>query len=1320
MNKVSYRLKVVGVFSLTLLALTAGFLGFVACGTAPTPAVVAGPAPIENTVPELNIITPVEDLTVSRGQRFLIQWTDSDRDSQALISFDLIDSATSEVIALVQNIQENDDLGPDEFSVSTDLIPVADYFLRGTISDGENIPQVVFARTVEANPRNVTITVTPRGEGPLTQPPRIVVTEPAFNQSVAETDTLVIRVQPTLIPPDPQGGTPAFDPDSDATLYVLLDTDDRPDNDDPANPNDDIIVLREQTIQAGQVQLPDFAIVIDQDEVPPRPDGTPYLIRATIDDRVNPRVHAYAPGTISVVRLAAGTVDLFDVGRTLSGARWYGFNPGANLGSSISAISDFDADGTDDFVMVAQFGNPRNFGLIGEAYLVYGQESRRFGGSIAVNSVSEAVSGVILEAPPPRDGPNGEVNRGSTDQNGITDVSWIRDLTQDGRPDLLFGLAHVNAAFDSQDYDPSDEDLSDQEPDSVELVIRQGEVTVAVNDGDPEFQSFYLDTQDLVISSCVGDSITCPNGQANVTNGSGDLVYNNNGDADRQWILIKFSNVLDHFTASPFLINIPELDAEIRFRLFTRGGNASMFQALTDFNEQTTFNTFAENGGPPEPDVDYIATDLGGEGSAALGDINGDEATEVRVDVSEVVRGLLEGRLLFQNNELRFIIVPTSDFNAPVGIRSSEFSGNADSRPTLAINYEEFSNIGAVNCFPDPYVNNRTDPPNTPGQPPGDTGFYGGGMAIMLNSSNRDNDGPINPDRLESTSVALELIGQEGVWRLGRNSIDQLGGSILARASTEPTPAPQLGNDPPLDRIAGARFVAGLFDYIDGQRFNPPPRADLWGQNVASIGDMNQDGLDEIIISAPLNEQYLNSIEQDRTHYQSTLYFGSITVFPGANYNLPFWRDKATPEDSTSMIPTLDQQRSPPFGACRPPTPRDIRGPADVFVVFAEDQDDFDDFLGDGQSAGDMNLDGVPDILCGAPGNDRPGATDTGAVYIIEGRNVFGNVHLRFADDPVRRPPMVRVRGQLPGDAIGYSQDSGLDINGDRLDDVFISSPFVDFGPVLRSGCAADFNGDNVVDDSDLNPASFSNCESTFGDEVFLGDACKAFDYNNDSEIDIEDRNVFDCLSTGGGNACCENLVDNGFVGVIFGGITLDGDFDIDRIATPSLPGVAFYGGQALDRAGADVSSAGDFNKDGFGDILIAAPGRVLTDPNGRTRKGVVYLVFGGTHLQNRTFSLDLVGSPELPGIVFYSPYVAGRPNEAAPEHVALIGDINNDGFDDIAIGSVRADFINLDFPQGPNAPVDDAGAGRRRDTGDVYIIYGNNFGTNRGGGSNP
>lgn len=308
---------------------------------------------------------------------------------------------------------------------------------------------------------------------------------------------------------------------------------------------------------------------------------------------------------------------------------------------------------------------------------------------------------------------------------------------------------------------------------------------------------------------------------------------------------------------------------------------------------------------------------------------------------------------------------------------------------------------------------------------------------------------------------------------------------------------------------------------------------------------------------------------------------------------------------------------------------------------------------------------------------------------------------------------MLRIRGVKPGDQIGWRQATGLDVNGDRIDDVFIASPRTDFGSVTRPTCGGDFNRDGVIDATDLNVATFNTCQNNVGEDVFSDDACKVFDYDNDGDIDEDDKEVLFCLSDGGGSPCCDNLVDNGFVGIVFGGVFTDGDRTIEQIATPDLSGVIFYGSAAGHRAGIDVNSAGDFNQDGFGDILVAVPGEIRLDRAGRQRLGVVYLVFGGTHLCNTRWSLDQVGSEDLPGIVFLSPYVKGQPNEAAPTTVAFIGDINHDGFGDICIGNPKADFIDLSFPQGPNAT--DAELGRRRDAGDAYIVYGNNFGSNRG-----
>lgn len=1064
----------------------------VSCNLAPTAFLIQGSTFTGNEVPTLTIESPNANLTVDQGSNFVVRWSDSDRDDNASISFFVVNTVTNLQVLLIEDLEENDTTGPDQVTIGTTLIPTGTYNLFGIIDDGVNAAVTAFAQTTDATvTQRVLLNIVAPGQGPTTRPPVVAVTEPSFNQSVAQDDILTVTVQPTTQVPNADA---PFDADSVTTLFVVLDTDLDPNNDDPANPDGtSIITLRTQSIQPGESAAIDFAIPIDLTTIPPRPNGEPYFIRATIDDATNPRVHQYAVGTINVVQLAAGTVDLFDIGRFISGARFYGFNPGANLGSHMTTVSDFDPGSdpsqanVDDFVMVAQFGNSRGFGLVGEAYLVYGRPQQRFGGSLSVNSVSNTISGVIFDGPPLR---NELLPESSARTDGITSVSFVRDLTADGRPELLFGLPHMYGAIDTTDYDPSDDE-------------------------------------------------------------------------------------------------------------------------------------------------------------------------------------------------------------------------------------------GVFGCYPDFFANNATDP-DEPGEvfgvgaPPfPDIQFFIGGAAVMINSQNRDNRGAINANRLDSTVVSLELAGMRANIVLNKEGLSRTGG-IVARADNTGAEGDQIGDDPQTaGRISGARFIGGAWDEVGFRRASTFDRGglavrgreDQFGQSVASIGDLNQDGLDEILISAPTNELYVRDLQLPGgfplPNEASTIFHGSVILLPGTNYNQTAWRDTGDETDGTSVIPFLDNMR----GSCTDPVAdRQFFFPLDAVEVFAED---VNDFLGDASNAGDFNQDGIDDILCGAPRNDRSAAlVDSGATYVLYGRNLVGDYDLKNADDAVLRSPMLRIRGVKAGDQIGWRQVRGLDVNGDRIDDVFFSSPTADFGGVRRVTCGRDFDGDGVFNPADdLSSSDFDNCRADFGTEVFTDDRCKAFDYNNDGQIDNVDESTFDCLDAGG-TACCSNLVDNGFIGIIFGGVFVDGDRTISQLGTSDLPGVTFYGSAFGHRAGVDISSAGDFNQDGFGDILIAVPGEIRLDRAGRERLGVVYLVFGGTHLTNKSYSLAQVGSEDLPGLIFLSPYVTGRPNEAAPTKVAFIGDINDDGFGDIAIGSPSADFIDLNFPQGPDAS--DASVGRRSNAGDVYIVYGNNFGTNR------
>ena len=1280
--------------TLALLAATVGGLAVLAivvsCDTGnPSPVAVAPPAVVGNVPPTLTVTSPSADFSLEQGASFTIRWTDTDRDSSAQIAFDLVSAANeSVVIPLVTGLDENDvdadgRSTSEEFVASTAVVAPGDYYIRGTIWDNLNAPVEAFASADDSGTVRVVLSVTQAGFAPPSSPPIVVVTEPVFNLSVAQDDQLTITVSPTetIITADdtpPENPIP-YDSDSNATLYILLDVDSDPTNDDPANPDpDEVIVLDQRTIESGAYEAVTVTESVDLGSIPVRNDGKPYYVRATVDDESNDPVHAYAKGTVHVGSSASGSVDLGQVGKMFLGATFRGFNPGSELGWRMVSARDFDVDGVDDFVLVARKGNPRNFGNIGEAYLIYGLDQLRFGGVINVNAVSTDIAGVIFEAPPVRLEESAAVDSPRTE--GITDVATIGDINGDGRPDLLFGLPHVDGVFQGRDDDPGDDP---PEPDAtlqVELMVRQGTIEMTEGDDDPATVGSYSGFEDTVIKSAA------PNSNFGSET---ELEWDDDGVGERVWTLIRIKDLLDAIPDAPGDIDIDGLTANLTFQVIGSGGQGQVHECFTSFSESSvTFNNFAVDGDEPQggdPDVpDAEDFDYDEE---ALGSLNG-EVGAVDVDISPLVRDLLNGQL--EDNEIRLIIVPGEGESDGTQLLSSE-SNDPEQIPAIEITYQRGNLGGARGCYPDSYANNLATE-----EEEDDVVEEALGFVSVVYSDNRDNN-PLRGDatRLETTVVALELAGQEAGLRLSDGLITQ-----RAEGAED-------------GRIAGFRVQAGWYDRVDHLRLNQPPLEGLFGWNVSSMPDLDGDDLDEIIISAPTNELDIQSLEEGgyfpySTHLQSRFYFGSIMVIPGGDYGVDGFRDKGG-EDGCASLPANDHQLRVLAEAptCNVQNPRRRGGlvPTGDFEISAEDPTDF---LCGGQYAGDFNLDGVPDILAGAPLNDSSSGEDAGAAYVLYQRVPVGNIDLALADNPATRSPMLRIRGDSPGDQIGLRQERLGDVNGDRIADIVIASEKADFGGVARATCAADFDGDGDVDDDDLSTTEFNACS---GDEVFLGDACKAFDYDNDRVITDADREVFECLQ-GDEGGCCP--VDNGFVGVVFGGVTIDGDRDISQIATGDLPGVQFYGASAGERAGADISSAGDFNQDGFEDLLIAAPGRQWEDSAGEVRLGVVYLIFGGPHLTNERFSLSLVGSDELPGIVFYSPYFAGRPNEAPPDRVGYLGDINNDGFTDIAIGCTRADFIDETLPQDPDDPGTDPSSGRRPDAGDVYIIYGNNFGGNR------
>lgn len=118
--------------------------------------------------------------------------------------------------------------------------------------------------------------------------------------------------------------------------------------------------------------------------------------------------------------------------------------------------------------------------------------------------------------------------------------------------------------------------------------------------------------------------------------------------------------------------------------------------------------------------------------------------------------------------------------------------------------------------------------------------------------------------------------------------------------------------------------------------------------------------------------------------------------------------------------------------------------------------------------------------------------------------------------------------------------------------------------------------------------------------------------------------------------------------------------------------GFVINGVKAFDRADTSVSSAGDFNGDGFADIIIGADG---VDPGGKTKAGAGYVVFGAATLGN-SGELNLSSLDGETGFV-----MDGLDSEfRTGNQVSHAGDFNGDGVSDVIIGAPSARGLSENY----------------------------------------
>ncbi len=230
------------------------------------------------------------------------------------------------------------------------------------------------------------------------------------------------------------------------------------------------------------------------------------------------------------------------------------------------------------------------------------------------------------------------------------------------------------------------------------------------------------------------------------------------------------------------------------------------------------------------------------------------------------------------------------------------------------------------------------------------------------------------------------------------------------------------------DIIAGAFFSS--FHIYSGQTgdvlFEVSDPGSRVGFSVAGLGDVNGDGYDDVAVGAPLSDLRDGSRP------------GNVRVYAGPDGTLleTWWGESHNDQFGWSVESAGDQDGDlrndvvvgVPF---RSPVPR-LQGEVHVYSTSTGAllhlwRGGADSLFGTDVAGGaDLNLDGSPDILIGAPNNNVNGE-ERGSVLAFSG-----------ADQSL----LHRWDGNLEGAEFGRTLASPGDIDGDGFADVVIGEPF--------------------------------------------------------------------------------------------------------------------------------------------------------------------------------------------------------------------------------------------------------------------------------------